>query len=150
MIRDVTTTRSTAEAAAALRLTVGRLARRMRQESSTGRSLTQLGILATLDRRGPTTLGDLAAAERVAPPTITKAVATLADEGLVAKQADDGDRRIQWARLTAAGRREIARNRSRREAWLAARLATFDQADLARLTELLALLEAITGEEEGG
>ena len=149
MIERVTTTRTTAEAAAALRLTVGRLARRMRQESSTGRSLTQLGILATLDRRGPTPLGDLAAAERVAPPTITKAVATLASEGLVAKQPDESDRRIQRARLTAAGRREIARNRSRREAWLAARLASFDQADRDRLTELLALLEAITGEDEG-
>jgi DNA-binding MarR family transcriptional regulator len=147
MIPPVPTATSLPETAAGLRLAVGRLARRMRQESSTGLTLTQLGILNTLDRGGRTTLGDLAAAERVAPPTITKAVASLVADGLVEKVTDDADRRIHWARLTPAGRREVQRTRSRREAWLAARLATLDEHDLARLTELLPLLEAITGED---
>ena len=80
----------------------------MRQESSLGHSLTQIGILATLDRAGPTTLGDLAGIERVAPPTITKAVATLVADGLVEKAADPDDRRICRALLTTAGRREVA------------------------------------------
>ena len=147
MISPVPSTAPVTETAAALRLAVGRLARRMRQESSTGLSLTQLGILNTLDRTGRATLGDLAAAERVAPPTITKAVATLEAAGLVEKVTDDADRRVQWARLTPTGRREVQRTRSRREAWLAARLATLDEEELSRLAQLLPLLEAITGED---
>ncbi len=83
----------------------------------------------------------------MAPPTITKAVASLVADGLVEKVTDDADRRVQWARLTPAGRREVQRTRSLREAWLAARLATLDDDDLARLAELLPLLEAITGED---
>lgn len=135
------------ELASALRLAVGRLARRMRRESSSGRALTQLGVLNTLDRLGPRTLGDLAAVERVAPPTITRAVGALESEGLVAKHLDESDRRVQWAKLTAAGRREVHRIRSRREAWLAERLATVAEADRDRLRELIHLLEAISGEE---
>jgi len=136
-----------AETAASLRLAVGRLSRRMRQESAVGHSLTQIGILATLDREGPTTFGELAAAERVAPPTITKAVATLVAEGLVEKVADLADGRVHRAQLTAAGRRDLARMRHRRDAWLATRLAALDPDDVDRLTALLPLLEALTADE---
>src|SRR5689334_15705166 len=128
-----------ADTAAALRLAVGRLSRRMRQESAFGHSLTQIGILATLERKGPTTLGDLAATERVAPPTITKAVAALVDEGLVAKVADTDDRRVHRASLTDAGHRDLDAMRQRRDAWLATRLATLDPADVDRLTAVLPL-----------
>lgn len=144
---DRVTAPSSTETAAALRLAVGRLARRMRQESSSGRTLTQLGILNTLDRVGRCTLGDLATAERVAPPTITKAVATLEADGLLEKVADDTDRRVQWAHLTPAGRREVQQTRRRREAWIAARLETLDPGDVSRLRELVPLLEALAGED---
>lgn len=133
-----------AEATSRLRLAVGRLSRRMRQESSHGRSLTQIGILATLDRAGSTTLGDLAAIERVSPPTITKAVGTLVGEGLVEKVPDPDDRRVCRAVLTGAGRRDLDAMRNRRDAWLATRLAALDEADLARLVELVPMLEALT------
>ncbi len=132
-----------AEATSRLRLAVGRLSRRMRQESSLGHSLTQIGILATLDRGGPTTLGDLAATERVAPPTITKAVATLVDEGLVEKVADPDDRRVCRAVLTPDGRHDVARMRSQRDAWLATRLATLAPDDQDRITQLVPILEAL-------
>lgn len=133
--------------AASLRLAVGRLSRRMRQESALGHSLTQVGILATLDRDGPTTLGELAATERVAPPTVTKAVAALVADGLIEKVPDPGDRRIHRAQLTAAGRRDLAEMRSRRDAWLATRLAALPTNDVDRLAALLPLLEAITADE---
>ncbi|WCO65839.1 MarR family transcriptional regulator [Iamia majanohamensis] len=136
-----------AEATSRLRLAVGRLSRRMRQESSLGHSLTQIGILATLDRAGATTLGDLAAIERVSPPTITKAVGTLVGEGLVEKVADPDDRRVVRATLTEAGRRDLDAMRSKRDAWLATRLAALDDDDLARLVDLVPVLEALTAEE---
>lgn len=136
------------DTAATLRLAVGRLSRRMRQESVFGHSLTQIGILATLERRGPTTLGDLAATERVAPPTITKAVAALVEEGLVTKVADADDRRVHRASLTEAGHRDLAEIRQRRDAWLATQLATLDPADVDRLVAVLPLLEALSADED--
>lgn len=136
-----------APTAAVLRLAVGRLSRRMRQESSSGHSLTQIGILATLDRQGPTTLGALATTERVAPPTITKAVTTLAEAGLVAKVPDPDDRRVCRAELTPAGAAEVRAMQERRDAWLATRLATLDPSDVARLAELVPLIEALTDDE---
>jgi DNA-binding MarR family transcriptional regulator len=130
--------------AAALRLAVGRLFRHMRKESSGGHSLTQLGILATLDRQGPTTLGDLALGEGVAKPTVTKAIADLTAEGLVEKVPDPTDGRVCFARLTDEGRRDLDRIRSRREAWLAARLADLPAADRERVLAVLPVLEALT------
>lgn len=136
-----------AEAAAALRLAVGRLARRTRQEATFGHSLTQLGILATLDQRGPTTLGDLASIEKVAPPTITKAVAILVGEGLIEKLADPDDRRVHRAALTRAGSRELREMRSRRNAWLAGRLAGLDPGEVRRLADVVPLLEALAADD---
>lgn len=130
-----------------LRLAVGRLSRRMRRESSLGHSLTQIGILATLDRDGATTLGELAATERVAPPTITKAVAILVDSGLVEKVADPDDGRICRAVLTMAGRRDLDRMRSQRDAWLAKRLATLSDDDLAQVTDLIPVLETLAADD---
>lgn len=133
--------------AAPLRLAVGRLSRRMRQESNDGYSLTQLGVLATLDREGPQSLGELAAIEQVAPPTMTKAVATLTDLGLVAKTADPDDRRVCRVALTTAGRRELARIRGRRNAWLATRLDGLAADDRAQLASVLPLLRALADDE---
>lgn len=132
--------------AAALRLAVGRLSRHMRRRSSGGHTLTQLGILATLDRQGPTTLGDLATSEGVAKPTVTKAVGGLTDDGLVEKVSDPTDGRVCFAQLTDAGRADLDAIRSRREAWLAERLADLDADDRARLIEALPVLEALTCE----
>ncbi len=135
------------ETAAHLRLAVGRLSRRMRQESTLGHSLTQIGILVTLDRRGPTTLGDLAQIERVAPPTITKAVANLVAEGLVEKVPDPDDGRVHRARLTPAGERDLEAIRRQREAWLATRLATLAPEEVDQLVAVLPLLEALSADE---
>ncbi|HMJ77945.1 MAG TPA: MarR family transcriptional regulator [Iamia sp.] len=135
------------ETAASLRLAVGRLSRRMRQESTLGHSLTQIGIMVTLERQGPTTFGDLAQAERVAPPTITKAVATLIGEGLVEKIADPDDRRVHRAQLTPTGRAALESIRRQREAWLTTRLATLTPEEADQLVAVLPLLEALTTDE---
>ena len=101
-----------------LRLSATRLARRLRQESGTDLTPSQLSALAAIDRHGPLTLGALAEVERVAPPSVTKAVTKLEAEGLVARRTDGADRRVAWVSLTPAGATRLARIRKRRSVWL--------------------------------
>ena len=88
-----------AEIAARLRLSATRLARRLRQESATGLSPSQLSVLAVVHNRGPLTLGELAEVERVAPPTISKVVAKLEADGLLQRQVDPTDKRVSLVRV---------------------------------------------------
>ncbi len=123
-----------------LRLAVTRLARRLRQQSDVDASPTQMSALATIARLGPLTLGDLAAAERVQPPTITAAVGRLEGQGYVVRRPDEQDRRIVRVEATRAGRKLLARNRSRKTAYLEKRLralTTHERATLAEATEIL-------------
>ena len=130
-----------------LRLAVMRLARRLRQQSADeALTLSQVSALATLDRVGPLTLGDLAAAERVQPPTMTRVVANLLERGLVARTPNPLDRRSAQVAVTADGRKLLDRNRSRRTAYLATRLALLSPAERAVLDEALPLLERLAGD----
>ena len=85
---------SEAELASRLRLTVTRLARRLRTQLPGELSPSQLATLATVEHLGPITLGELSAAERVKPPTMTKIVACLEEQGLVSRTVDQSDRRV--------------------------------------------------------
>lgn len=136
---------ATAELAGRLRLAIARLARQLRQTSETDLSPTQMATMATLDRQGPVTLGELAALERVAPPSITRAVGRLVDAGLVERRPDPSDRRVTRVALTDAGRTLLESGRSRRSAWLATRLRDLDDADLARLADAAPVLERLAG-----
>ena len=138
-----------AELAARLRLTVTRLARLMRQQTDTGLSPTLLASLATVESCGPLTLGELATREQVAPPTITKAVSGLEEQGLVVRRVDPDDRRVVRVEVTAEGRRLLESARTRKNAWLARRLRGLDPADLERLTAALDALERLTAAAEG-
>ena len=126
-----------------LRLSVTRLARLMRQETGTGLSPTLLAALATIEAAGPLTLGDLAAREQVAPPTITKAVTGLEDQGLVARQADSADRRVVRVQITPSGRRLLESARTRKNAWLARRLRGLEPSDRAQLAAALDALDRL-------
>src|SRR4051812_21274011 len=86
-----------------LRMTVMRLARRLRQESEGGASLSMLSALSTIDRKGPLTLGALAAEERVAPPSMTRIVARLEEQGLAERTVDAVDRRVARVEITSDG-----------------------------------------------
>jgi DNA-binding MarR family transcriptional regulator len=129
-----------------LRLSATRLARRLRQESGTDLTPSQLSALAAIDRHGPLTLGTLAEVERVAPPSVTKAVAKLEAEGLVARQTDAADRRVAWVSLTAAGASRLARIRKRRSVWLATRLAALDDLDRRKLAHALDVLDELAAD----
>ena len=99
---------SDAEMAARLRLAILRLSRRLRQQVGGGVTSSQVSALATVERLGTPTLGELAASEQVQPPSMTKIVVALEAAGLVARQEEETDRRIVRVKLTAEGRRTLA------------------------------------------
>jgi DNA-binding MarR family transcriptional regulator len=131
-----------------LRLVIARIARQLRQnvDADTGLSTTLLSALATVDRLGPVTLGDLAAAERVQPPSMTRAVGKLEAHALVERAVDATDRRIARVRVTPEGQRLLTRSRTRKAALLAQRLRGISAEELAALDAALPVLEKLAGE----
>jgi len=138
-----TATSTTTEIAARLRLAVGRLARSLRHQDRSGLPLTLSAAVATIARRGPLTLGELATCEQVAPPTITRVVARLEEQGLVTRRIDRDDRRVARVELTARGKRQLESDRKRRVAWLASRLGELDADERDRLAAALDVLEQL-------
>jgi DNA-binding MarR family transcriptional regulator len=131
------------ELAGRLRLASARLHRRLRQEADTGLSPSQQSALGTIDLQGPITLGDLAAAEQVTPPTITKVVTRLEEEGLIDRSVDASDRRIIRVSTTREGRRRLEHSRARRNAFLAARLEELGPDAMRRLHDAIDALEEL-------
>ncbi len=131
---------SEAELASRLRLVVTRLARRLRTQLPGDLSPSQLATLSSVERLGPIPLGELSSVERVKPPTMTKIVACLEEQGLVSRTVDQTDRRVARVEVTAEGRRFLDRSRRRKDAYLAERLrdlAPDDRAALERAAEVL-------------
>ena len=130
--------------ASELRTTVMRLARRLRaQRSDTSLSLGQLAVLGTLDRHGPLTPGELAAHERVQPPSMTRMVAALESEGLVTRTDHPTDRRQVLVAVAPSGLELLRADRRRRDAWLAQRMRDLDPADVEVLRAAAAVLNKI-------
>jgi DNA-binding MarR family transcriptional regulator len=103
--------------ASELRVVLGHLMRRLRAEHRF--SLSQGAVLGRLDREGMRSIGDMAAAERVRPQSMTQTVSDLESEGLVERHADPADGRRTLLALTDEGRRILAEDRRQREGWLA-------------------------------
>jgi DNA-binding MarR family transcriptional regulator len=125
--------------ASELRLVLGQLVRRLRVENSF--PISHGTVLARLEREGPQTASDLAAAERVRPQSMAQTVAELQTAGLVARRPHPLDRRRILIELTAEGEAALADDRRRREGWLAqaieSELAPEEQDALARVVPLL-------------
>ncbi|SNQ47225.1 conserved hypothetical protein [Frankia canadensis] len=134
-----------AELASALRLSVMRLSRRMRQERSSRLTPTQTSVLASLGRRGPMTLGEIAAHERVQPPSMTRVIAFLAVEGLVERRSHPTDGRQVIVEVTDRGRALLSDDRRRRDEWLTDRLAALTTEEIAALTRAAPILDALAG-----
>jgi len=134
------------ELATRLRVAVTRLNRRLRQQSLAGLSPAQASALGSVSRLGTPTLGELATAEQVQPPTMTRLVAGMEDAGLVTRLADEADRRICRVQLTGEGRRTLQRIRTLKNAFLTRRLASLDPPEQAVAVELTALLEHLVAE----
>ncbi len=135
------------ELAARLRVAVTHLNRRLRQQSLAGLSPAQASALGTVNRRDAPTLGEVAAAEQVQPPTATRLVSSLEDAGLVTRVNDDVDRRVVRVKITAEGRRALERIRTLKNAYLHRRLAALDPADRKLADALTTLLEHLVVEE---
>ncbi len=130
--------------ASSLRLSVMRLARRMRTErADTSLSLSQLAALATLDRHGSLSPGELAAHERVQPPSMTRLVASLEAAGLVTRSPHPTDGRQVLLAVAPAGSALLAEDRRRRDVWLSAQLRNLDADDRAALSRAVAVLDRL-------
>jgi DNA-binding MarR family transcriptional regulator len=130
--------------ASSLRLAVMRLARRMRSErADTSLTLTQLATLATLERRGPLTPRELAAAERVQPPSMTRIAASLELAGLVTRTDHPTDGRQVLLSVAPEGVALLREDRRRRDAWLAQRLRELDPEELDVLRRATAVLDRL-------
>jgi DNA-binding MarR family transcriptional regulator len=118
------------------------LLRRVRGEDElSGLSAARLSALSVVVFAGPLTLGRLAAAEQVRPPTMSKIVTGLEEEGLVERRPDPSDGRVVLIRATPKGNRLLQRARKRRIAHLADRLEGLDEGELALLAEAAEIVE---------
>ena len=130
-----------------LRIAVMRLSRRLRAErAEVGLTLTQLSALASLERCGPTNPGHLASIERVQPPSMTRVLNGLVDQGLVARTAHPTDGRQVVVEVTEEARVRLRADRRRREAWLAKRLAVLNADERRALRAVVPILEELVSE----
>lgn len=121
-----------------------RAVRRVDEEA--GLTPSRLSALSVLVFRGPMTLGQLASAEQVRPPTVTRLVTALERLGLVARSTDAADARISHVRATPAGRKLLARARDRRVQLLVGRMKQLRAADVATLSRAAGLVEHLSRE----
>jgi DNA-binding MarR family transcriptional regulator len=137
--------RSNAGLANALRPAVMRLARRLRQmrDDSLELNANQLSAMAVLLNSGDLPMGELAAAEKVQPPSMTRIVNGLEQRGLVARRADEHDRRSSRVSLTEDGRQILLANRRRRDQWLARRIAELEPEEREVLRQCVRILEKV-------
>ncbi len=131
-------------------MAVGRLARLIRQQDQGDFGPTVTAALFTVAKCGPITLGELAAKEHVAPPTMTKVVEKLLAAGFVTRTADATDRRVGRVAVTVAGSQHLDDARHRRTAWLRSRLGELQADDLTRLLDSIDVLEQLTAVPEPG
>lgn len=128
-----------------LRAATLRLARRLRQQKADP-TLSD-GLVASLGwvlQAQPLTIGELAEHEGVAPPSMTRAVDKLVEQGLLRRTPDPADRRRVLLETTDAGRDAVLETRRRRDAWLAPRLAALTPDERRTLTEATRILRELT------
>jgi DNA-binding MarR family transcriptional regulator len=142
--------RSDAGLATALRISVSRLARRLRVERIAQGSIaqelsdTQLAALAALERHATMSPGELAEHEKVQPPSMTRVIAALEERRLVTRMAHPTDRRQVVLTVTAEGRDLVHQTRRLREAWLARRLQELSPQERATLRAAAPILEKLS------
>lgn len=125
------------------------LLRRLRvHDAASGLTASRLSALSVVVFGGPIRMGDLAAAEQVRPPSMTRTVGDLERAGLVRRVPDPEDGRAQVVEATEEGRRILFEGRRRRVQALARRLAALTPSDRALLSRAADLLEAVSLPEE--
>jgi DNA-binding MarR family transcriptional regulator len=137
--------RSDAGLASELRLSVMRLRRRLSNERHPDNPLSMgaMAVLGCLHRNGDLTVGELAACERIQPPSMTRIVNALEDGGYVARRAHETDGRQVVVAVSEKGRTTLLADRARRDAWLARRLRELTSDERAVLRRAAPLLERL-------
>jgi DNA-binding MarR family transcriptional regulator len=128
---------------ARLRVALARLSRRLRRHELAGLTPTQLAALATIGKTGPMRLGDLAAAEGIAPSTLTRLVTALEDSGYVQRTADPSDARASTLAITAHGQEALERIRTETTLMLTASLELLTPEQRSTLAAALPVLEQL-------
>ena len=131
-----------------LRLVVLRLSRRLRQEAVGEITPSQLSALTVVAKHGEVTLGELAAIERIAPPSMTRIAARLEEQGFVERRVDPTDRRVARLAPSDAGLELLSMIRTRRDAYLASRLREFTDDERRILEDAVPLLERLASGDE--
>ncbi len=126
-----------------LRVALARLSRRLRRHELAGLTPTQLAALSTIGKTGPMRLGDLAAAEGIAPSTLTRLVTALEDSGYVQRTADPSDARASTLAITAHGQEALERIRTETTLMLTASLELLTQDQRSALAAALPVLEQL-------
>jgi DNA-binding MarR family transcriptional regulator len=135
------------EAAGRLNLVLGRLTRVLRRGQPSGLGPGTISALATIVRSGPIRLGDLAAREQIAPPTLTRIVSGLEESGYVVRSPDPTDGRATRVKATPAGHEVITGAGSVRVGVLRTRMDTLSAQERATLLAALPILEALASDE---
>ncbi|HEX6450001.1 MAG TPA: MarR family transcriptional regulator [Trebonia sp.] len=126
-----------------LRVAIARLSRRLRRHELAGLTPTQLAALSTVERSGPLRLGDLAAAEGIAPSTLTRLVSVLEEYGYVQRDADPRDARASTLAITPAGHGVLENLREEGTALLTESLRLLTAEQRAALSTALPVLEQL-------
>jgi DNA-binding MarR family transcriptional regulator len=138
------TTLDTAALAHDLRLAVMRFSRRLRaQRVDTSVTLTHLAALSTLKRYGPMSPGELAAHERVQPPSMTRVVGALEGMGLVTRTPHPTDGRQVVIQLTPSAEELLATEARAREAWLTGQLQQLTAEERSVLREAAVIIDKL-------
>ena len=137
--------RTDAGLASELRPSVMRLRRRLANERHPDNPLSigAMAVLGCLFRKGDLTVGELAASERVQPPSMTRTVNALEEGGYVVRRAHETDGRQVVVSLTEHGRTTVLADRARRDAWLACRLKDLTPVERNTLRQAAPLLERL-------
>jgi DNA-binding MarR family transcriptional regulator len=125
-----------------LRVVLGQFVRRLRAEKQP-LPLTHTSVLARLDRSGPHSASELAAAERMRPQSMAQTLAELQEQGLIIRTPDPRDGRRALVELTAGGIAMLAECRRRRDGWLAGELSELSPNELDTLARALPLLRRL-------
>lgn len=138
----------TTELANRLRPVLLKLARELRREiHSLGVTGGQVSLLVQIRQSPGIGMRELAARERISVPGMSKFVARLEQAGLVRRDAVGGDKRRVGITLTEDGRRVLRSVRSKRTAWLSARLRMLDDDDLEAVDRAIDPLLRLLGED---
>jgi len=137
--------RTDAGLAAELRLSVMRLRRRLANERHPDNelSLGAMAVLGCLYRNGELSVGELAAQERVQPPSMTRTINCLEEGGYVARRRHETDGRQVVVVLSDLGRETVLADRARRDAWLALKLTDLTAEERAVLRQAAPILEQL-------